>query len=66
MIISPNDAQALETGVGAKYHTDVRRIFNAQELYAYVGDLLAKDVAVLLENRLPGIVYALIQEQRKK
>lgn len=63
IIISPDSAEALERGAVKKYGISVEKIFDPEQLLAYVREQKDRDVVILLENRLPHAVAEEIKAQ---
>lgn len=56
IIISPDSADALERGAVTKYGIRVEKMFDPEQVLAYVREKKDQDVIILLENRLPHMV----------
>lgn len=59
LIITPDAAEALRRGVVEKYKTEVKDLYETDELLEYIQQHKEKDCVMLFENRMPG---AVIQE----
>ncbi len=57
VIIKPDFAEFLIKGVGEKYKTNIRQLFEPAELVAYLRTMKETDAVILLENRMPEAVY---------
>jgi len=63
VITKPDHADALKSGVGVKYRTIIREIYDFDRLESYLLDRLDEDCIILLENRLPPHIYRSILNQ---
>lgn len=63
VLISRDFEAPLRRGVGGKYKTEMKVIDDIGELLSYVRLLKNTDVVVLLENRMPSLVYKEITAQ---
>lgn len=57
VLIKPDFVEAVKKGVGQKYKTEVKEIFEPAELAAYLRSHKDTDAIILLENRMPEAVY---------
>lgn len=57
VIISPDYTVPLSRGVGSKYQTEIILKYQAEALFDFLESLKKEDCVVLLENRLPVMVY---------
>lgn len=57
VLIKPDFVEAIKKGVGEKYKTEVKEIFEPAELAAYLRSHKDTDAIILLENRMPEAVY---------
>jgi UDP-N-acetylmuramoyl-tripeptide--D-alanyl-D-alanine ligase len=57
VIVNEDYSKPLQRGVVGKYKTDILLRYNPQELLEYVAGLKNKECVVLIENRIPGVVY---------
>ena len=57
VIISQDNAESLQRGVGNKYNTTVLTMYNFSDLESYLYKIRSEDVVILIENRLPGYLY---------
>jgi len=56
VLITPDFVEPIKRGVGEKYHTNIKYIFEQDKLLEYVKSLKEEDCAVLLENRMPQLI----------
>lgn len=56
VIITPDFADDIKRGILEKYQTNVKEIFDPEELRAYVEGLKETDAVILFENRIPNTV----------
>ena len=66
VIISPDNAVALQKGVGNKYKTKILNMYNFVELETYLYKLKEQSAVILFENRLPNHLYKKILDEVKK
>lgn len=57
VIISPDYTVPLSRGVGSKYQTEIILKYQPEVLFEFLESLKNEDCVVLLENRLPVMVY---------
>jgi UDP-N-acetylmuramyl pentapeptide synthase len=57
VMIKPDFTEAIRKGVGEKYKTTIKEIFEPAELVAYLRAQKESDAIILLENRMPESVY---------
>ena len=53
VIITRDNEEALRKGVGTKYKTEIKSIFDPTDLLSYFRSLKDKECVILLENRMP-------------
>lgn len=57
VIISPDYTVPLSRGVGSKYQTEIILKYQVEALFEFLESAKKKDCVILLENRLPVMVY---------
>lgn len=57
IVISRDFEKPLRTGVGTKYQTTILVKDNPEELLAYIQSLKQTNAVILLENRMPEMIY---------
>jgi len=56
VLITPDFVEPIKRGVGEKYHTNIRYLFEQDKLLEYVQGLKKEDCAILLENKIPKLI----------
>ncbi len=63
VIISKDAEQPLKAGILDKYRTNVKTVYDIEELLSYIRSLYDTNSVVLIENRLPPKVYEEIKQE---
>ncbi len=60
LVITPDFTEYFETGVRSlhnKYRLDIKPLYDPRELLHYIKELCNQEVVILLESKIPSIVY---------